>query len=160
MKKIISLLLPLLLISTLSFAGSYSDDATIISVEKVYKDHVISEPYQDCYIKKFYQNTNAPSPLGGAILGGLIGRQLDDDHKKRGTIIGALLGAKLAEREARSNGRVIRREVCETKYRVESRSRLAHYLVKYEYEDRIFTYTTRHKPSKDSIKVNVSVSPE
>ena len=160
MKKIISLLVPPLLISTLSFAGSYSGYATIVSVEKVYKDHVISEPYQDCYIKEFYRNNNAPSAFGGALLGGLIGRQLDDNNKKTGTILGALIGAKLAEKEARSNGRVVRREVCETKYRVESRDRLTHYLVKYEYEGRTFTYTTRHKPSTDSIKVNVSVSPE
>ena len=38
MKNIILLLLPLFLISPLSIAGSYSDKAAIVSVEKVYKD--------------------------------------------------------------------------------------------------------------------------
>ncbi len=160
MKKIILLLLPLFLISSLSIAGSYSDKAVIVSVEKVYKDHVIDEPYQDCYIKEFYRNGRTKNSLGGAILGGLIGRQLDDDNKKTGTILGALIGAKLAEKEARPNGEVIRRKVCETKYRVRSKSRMAHYLVKYEYDDRVFTYITRFKPSTDSINIRVDVSPE
>jgi uncharacterized protein YcfJ len=79
------------------------------------------------------------------------------------TVAGALLGASIAhddEIAKAKTGRVVSREVCETKYRTESQERLSHYRVEYEYDDRTFTYTTKNKPYGSSIKVNVEVSPK
>ena len=43
--------------SQLAFAGSFVDSATVTSVEKVYKQYKIDEPYQDCYIKETIQQS-------------------------------------------------------------------------------------------------------
>ncbi len=162
MKKIILLLLPLILVSSFTIAGSYSSEAPIVSVERVYQDRFIKEPYQECYIKEFYQNNNAMSPLGGALLGGLIGNSLSNKKKKKknAAIIGALLGASIAQNAQSNSGNIIRKEVCETKYRRITSSRLAHYLIKYEFNGQIFSYTTQYKPSSETVKVQIQVSPE
>jgi len=160
MNKKNTLFLSLLLISTLSIASSYSSEASIISVERIYQDRFIKEPYQECYIKEFYQNNNAVTPLGGAIIGGLIGSSLKKKKKKKAAFVGALLGASLAQNAQSNSGNIIRKEVCETKYRRVTASRLAHYLVKYEFNGQIFSYTTQHKPSSETVKVQIQVSPE
>ena len=162
MKKIILLLLPLFLVSSLTIAGSYSSEAPIVSVERIYQDRFIKEPYQECYIKEFYQNKNTLSPLGGALLGGLIGNSLSNKKKKKknAAIVGALLGASMAQNAQSNSGNIIRKEVCETKYRRITSSRLAHYLVKYEFNGQIFPYTTQYKPSSETIKIQIQVSPE
>ena len=160
MNKKNTLFLSLLLISTLSIASSYSSEASIISVERIYQDRFIKEPYQECYIKEFYQNNNAVTPLGGAIIGGLIGSSLKKKKKKKAALVGALLGASIAHNAVSNSGNIIRKEVCETKYRRVTASRLAHYLVKYEFNGQIFSYTTQHKPSSETVKVQIQVSPE
>lgn len=184
MNRIHTLFLPLLLISTLSVSetwfgenstyipgdmyneedtvvsdGYFSGEATIVSVKRVYRDRNIEEPYQDCYTKEFYQNNNTVNPLGGAILGGLIGSKLAK-KKKTGVVVGALLGASLAQNSQSNSGNIVRREVCETKYRRVTSNRFAHYLVKYKFNGRIFSYTTEHKPRSETIKVRIQVSPE
>jgi len=166
MRKLKLLFVPVFLASTLSFAGSYSDTATIVSVDKVYKEHTIREPYQDCYIKEFYQGSgdgSATNEIMGGLLGGLVGNQFGKgDGKDAMTVAGALLGASLAHDDevAKSNtGNVVTKEVCETRYRTSTKNYLKHYKVKYEYDGRMFTYTTKSKPSTDTIKVRVNVFP-
>ena len=167
MKKIALTLSGLLLTSSVAFAGSYTDKATIVSVEKVYRTHTIREPYQDCYIKEFYQGESDGSmtnEIMGGILGGLIGNQFGDgDGKKAATVAGTLLGASLAhddELAKAKTGKVVSREVCETKYRNETERRLSHYRVEYEYDGRTFTYTTKNKPFSDTLQVRVQVTPK
>lgn len=162
MNKKNNLFLSLLLISTLSIAGSYSSEATIVSVERVYQDSFIKEPYQECYIKEFYKKNNAMTPLGGAIIGGLIGNSLSKKKKKKkkAAIIGALLGASMVQNSQSNSENIVRKEVCETKYRRVTSSRLAHYLVKYEFNGQIFSYTTLHKPSSETVKVQIQISPK
>ena len=166
MKKISFVFLSAALLSPLSIAGSYTDTATVVSVNKVYRDHSIREPYQDCYIKEFYQGEgdgSATNEIMGGILGGLIGNQFGKGSGKDAmTVAGAALGASLAhddELAKSKTGKVITREVCETKYRISSEKRLSHYRVEYEYGGRTFTYTSKRKPKSDSIKVRVEVSP-
>ncbi len=159
-------LIPMLATAQMSIAGSYTDTATITSVDKIYKTHTIREPYQDCYIKEFYQGDNdgsATNEIVGGLFGGLIGNQFGDGSGKDAmTVAGALLGASLAhddELAKSKTGRVVSKEVCETKYRSESVERLSHYRVEYEYDNRTFTYTTKNKPYGSTIKVKVDVSP-
>ena len=166
MKKHKLILLPLLLMTSLSFAGSYTDTATVVSVDKVYREHTIREPYQDCYIKEFYQGDSDGSitnEIMGGLLGGLVGNQFGGgDGKDAMTIAGALLGASLAhddELAQAKTGKVVSREVCETKHRITSKQSLSHYRVKYEYDGRTFTYTSKNKPIADMIKVRVNISP-
>ena len=146
-------------------AGSYSDTAKITSVDKIYRTHTIRKPYQDCYIKEFYQNDgdgSATNEIVGGLFGGLIGNQFGGgDGKDAMTVAGALLGASLAhddELKKSKTGRVVTKEICETKYRTESAERLSHYRVEYEYEDRTFTYTTKNKPYGDTVRVKVDIS--
>ncbi len=167
MNKQILLSLPLLLSAQLSLAGSYTDSASVTSVDKIYKTHTIREPYQDCYIKESYQGDDdgsATNEIVGGLFGGLLGNQFGGGSGKDAmTVAGALLGASIAhddEIAKAKTGRVVSREVCETKYRTESQERLSHYRVEYEYDDRTFTYTTKNKPNGSSIKVNVEVSPK
>ena len=159
--------LSLLLGAQASFAGSYTDSAIVTSVDRIYKMHTIREPYQDCYIKEFYQaegDGSATNEIVGGLFGGLIGNQFGDGSGKDAmTVAGALLGASLAhddELEKSKTGRVVSREVCETKYRTESQKRLSHYRVEYQYDGRTFTYTTKNKPYGDRIKIQVEVSPK
>ena len=164
----IQLLLASVILSTqTAMAGSFVDTASVVSVEKIYRTHTIREPYQDCYIKEFYQGEGDGSmtnEIVGGILGGLIGNQFGDgDGKKAATVAGTLLGASLAhddEMAKAKSGKVITREVCETKYRNATETRLSHYRVEYEYDGRTFTYTTKNKPFSDNIRVRVSVTPQ
>ena len=50
-------LISLFLGTQLVIAASYTDYATVTSIEKVYKQYMTEEPYQECYIKETLQNT-------------------------------------------------------------------------------------------------------
>jgi hypothetical protein len=79
------------------------------------------------------------------------------------TAVGALLGASIAhddELKKSKTGRLISKEICETKYRTKSVKRLSHYRVEYKYDGRIFTYTTKNKPYEKIIKVKIEVYPQ
>jgi uncharacterized protein YcfJ len=156
----------MLLTSQSAVSGSYSDTAKITSVDKIYQTHTIREPYQDCYIKEYYQaddDGSMTNELVGGLFGGLIGNQFGGgDGKDALTVAGALLGASFAhddELKKSKTGRVVSKETCETKYRTESIERLSHYRVEYEYDDRSFTYTTNNKPYGSTLKIKVNVSP-
>jgi uncharacterized protein YcfJ len=166
MKLNIMILTAMLLASQSAVSGSYSDTAKITSVDKIYRTHTIREPYQDCYIKEYYQaddDGSMANELVGGLFGGLIGNQFGGgDGKDALTVAGALLGASLAhddELKKSKTGRVVSKEICETKYRTEPIERLSHYRVEYEYDDRSFTYTTKNKPYGSTLKIKVNVSP-
>jgi uncharacterized protein YcfJ len=167
MKLNTMILIPMLIAAQPAVSGSYSDTATVISVEKIYRTHTIREPYQDCYIKEFYLHQgdgSAVNEIMGGILGGLVGSQFGNgDGKDAMTVAGALLGASLAHKDElkkSKKARLVSREICETKYRAESQERLSHYRVEYEYDGRIFTYTTNNKPYDEDIKVKVEITPK
>ena len=161
----ISLISLFLLSSQLSFAGSFIDSATVISVEKVYKNYRVDEPYQECYIQETVQNNgdgSATNELFGAAIGGAIGNKLGKgDGKDALTLFGALMGASIAndaEKKANTTGqKIIRQEVCETKTRQVIEKRLSHYLVTVDYAGRDVSFKTNRRPSKDVIKIEVTV---
>ena len=159
-----SLISLFVLTSQLSFAGSFVDSATVTSVEKVYKNYRIDEPYQDCYIQETVQSGDgsATNELFGAAIGGAIGNKLGKgDGKDAMTLFGALMGASLAndaEKLANTSGKkVIRQEVCETKTRQVIEKRLSHYLVTVDYAGRDVSFESNRRPSKDVIKIEVTV---
>ena len=151
--------------SQFAFAGSFVDSATVTSVQKVYKQYRVDEPYQDCYIKETIQNGDgsATNEIMGAILGGAIGNSLGEgqgDGQDALTLAGIFLGASLANdaEKANSTGQVIvSQEVCENKVRQKIEQRLSHYKVNVEYEGRDLSFTSKKRPYDDVIKVKVTV---
>ena len=155
-----------LLTSQLAFAGSFIDSATVTSVEKVFKQYRVDEPYQECYIQETLQSGDgsATNELFGAVLGGAIGNKLGDgDGKDAMTIFGALMGASIAndaeKAAAKQNGTgtVVRQEVCENKVRQVIENRLSHYRVTVDYDGREVSFSSKKRPYDDVIKIEVSV---
>jgi len=159
-----SLIAFFLSVTQFSFAGSFIDTAEVISVEKVYKQYRVDEPYQDCYIKETIQSGDgsATNEIIGGIIGGAIGNQLGDgDGKEALTLAGILMGASIANdaEKASANGKrtIISQEVCETKIRQKIEKRLSHYNVLIEYNGREVSFSSKRRPYDDVIKVEVSV---
>jgi len=164
MKSLI--LLPLLLTSQFALAVSFTDYAAVTSVEKVYKQYRVEEPYQECYIKETIENQgdgSATNEIVGAILGGAIGNKLGKgDGKEVMTLAGIVLGASLAHDDevAKSGSQtVVSQEVCETKVKTSLEQRLSHYSVHIVYEGHELSYTTKARPFDDVVKVRVTVTP-
>jgi uncharacterized protein YcfJ len=156
------IIMSFILASQLTFAGSFVDSATVTSVEKVFKQYRVDEPYQECYIKETVQSGDgsATNELMGAVLGGAIGNKLGDgDGKDAMTIFGAFLGASLANDAEKANGTgaVISQEVCENKVRQVIEKRLSHYRVTVDYDGREVSFSSNKRPYDDVIKIEVSV---
>jgi len=156
------IIMSFILASQLTFAGSFVDSATVTSVEKVFKQYRVDEPYQECYIKESVQSGDgsATNELMGAVLGGAIGNKLGDgDGKDAMTIFGAFLGASLANDAEKANGTgtVVSQEVCENKVRQVIENRLSHYRVTVDYDGREVSFSSKKRPYDDVIKVEVSV---
>ena len=156
------IIMSFILASQLTFAGSFVDSATVTSVEKVFKQYRVDEPYQECYIKETVQSGDgsATNELMGAVLGGAIGNKLGDgDGKDAMTIFGAFLGASLANDAEKANGTgtVVSQEVCENKVRQVIENRLSHYRVTVDYDGREVSFSSKKRPYDDIIKVEVSV---
>ena len=151
--------------SQLAFSGSFVDSATVTSVEKVYKQYRVDEPYQDCYIKETIQNSgdgSATNEIIGGIIGGAIGNQFGDgDGKEVLTLAGILMGASIANdaEKAAANGTqtVVSQEVCENKVRQKIEKRLSHYKVTVDYDGREVSFSTKKRPYDDVIKVEVTI---
>ena len=152
--------------SQLAFAGSFVDSATVTSVEKVYKQYMVDETYQDCYIKETVQNGSgdgsATNELFGAVLGGAIGNKLGKgDGNDAMTLFGALMGASIANDMEKTNSTgqvVVSQEVCENKVRQRIEKRLSHYLIHVDYDDNDVSFTSKKRPYDDVIKVKVTIS--
>ena len=150
--------------SQLAFAGSFVDSATVSSVEKVYKQYRVEEPYQDCYIKETIQNGDgsATNEIMGAILGGAIGNQFGEgDGNDAMTLAGIFLGASIAndaEKANAANQVVVSQEVCENKVRQKIEKRLSHYLIHVDYDGNDVSFTSKKRPYDDVIKVKVTIS--
>jgi uncharacterized protein YcfJ len=156
--------IPFFIASQLAFAGSFVDSATVNSVEKVYKQYMVEEPYRECYIKETLQNQgdgSATNELFGAVLGGAIGNQFGEgDGNDAMTLFGALMGASIANDMEKTNSTgqvVVSQEVCENKVRQTIERRLSHYKINVEYEGRDLSFTSKKRPYDDVIKVKVTV---
>jgi uncharacterized protein YcfJ len=152
-------------VTQMSFAGSFIDSATVVSVDKVYKQVRVEEPYQECYIKETVQNNgdgSATNEIIGGVIGGAIGNKLGKgDGKDVMTLAGILMGASIANdaEKAAANGKqtVISQEVCENKVRQKIENRLSHYKVTVDYNGTEVSYSSKRRPYDDVIKVEVTV---
>jgi len=166
MKIILKSSLIALLVSAfqISFAGTFIDSASVVSVDKVYKQVRVEEPYQDCYIKETVQNGDgsATNEIIGGIIGGAIGNKLGDgDGKDAMTLAGIFLGASLANdaEKAEANGQqvIVSQEVCENKVRQKIVKRLSHYRVTVDYNGREVSFSTKRRPYDDVVKIEVTI---
>ena len=152
-------------VSLISFAGSFIDSATVVSVDKVYKQVRVEEPYQECYIKETVQNNgdgSATNEIIGGVIGGAIGNQFGDGSGKDiMTLAGILMGASIANdaEKAAANGKqtIVTQEVCEKKVRQKIEKRLSHYKVTVDYNGAEVSFSSKKRPYDDVIKVEVTV---
>ena len=92
----------LLSFSQMSFSETFIDSASVVSVDKVYKQVRVEEPYKECYIKETVQtgDGSATNEIIGGIIGGAIGNKLAEDSSDTGkdvmTLAGIFLGASIA----------------------------------------------------------------
>ncbi|MDC1065360.1 hypothetical protein OAQ86_02970 [Candidatus Pseudothioglobus singularis] len=160
-----SLIAFFLSISQMSFAGTYIDSASVVSVDKVYKQVRVEEPYKECYIKETVQNSgddSATNEIIGGVIGGAIGNQLGKgDGKEILTLAGILMGASIANdaEKAAANGKqtIVSEEVCENKVRQKIEKRLSHYKVTVDYNGSEVSFSTKRRPFDDVIKIEVTV---
>ncbi len=155
----------LLSLSNMTIAGTFIDTASVVSVDKVYKQVRVEEPYKECYIKETIQNSgdgSATNEIIGGVIGGAIGNQFGDgDGKDIMTLAGILMGASIANdaEKAAANGtqKVISQEVCENKVRQKIEKRLSHYKVTVDYNGSEVSFSTKRRPFDDVIKIEVTV---
>ena len=156
----------LLSFSQISLSGTFIDSASVLSVDKVYKQVRVEEPYKECYIKETVQSGDgsATNEIIGGIIGGAIGNQFGEgDGKEVMTLAGILMGASIAndaeKAAAAENGtrKVISQEVCENKVRQKIEKRLSHYKVTVDYNGTVVSFSTKRRPFDDVIKIEVTV---
>ena len=160
-----SLITLLLSLSQFSSAGTFIDSASVLSVDKVYKQVRVEEPYKECYIKETVQNSgdgSATNEIIGGIIGGAIGNQFGEgDGKEVMTLAGILMGASIANDAEKSAGnvtqKVISQEVCENKVRQKIEKRLSHYKVTVDYNGSEVSFSTKRRPFDEVIKIEVTV---
>ena len=160
-----SIIVFFLSVTQMSYAGSFIDSATVVSVDKVYKQVRVEEPYQECYIKESVQNNgdgSATNEIIGGVIGGAIGNQFGDGSGKDiMTLAGILMGASIANdaEKAAANGKqtIVSQEVCEKKVRQKIEKRLSHYKVTVDYNGTEVSFSSKRRPYDDVIKVEVSV---
>ena len=160
-----SIIVFFLSITQMSYAASFIDSATVVSVDKVYKQVRVEEPYQECYIKETVQNNgdgSATNEIIGGVIGGAIGNQFGDGSGKDiMTLAGILMGASIANdaEKAAANGKqtIVSQEVCEKKVRQKIEKRLSHYKVTVDYNGTEVSFSSKRRPYDDVIKVEVSV---
>ena len=156
----------LLSFSQMSLSGTFIDSASVVSVDKVYKQVRVEEPYKECYIKETVQSGDgsATNEIIGGIIGGAIGNQFGEgDGKEVMTLAGILMGASIAndaeKAAAAENGtrKVISQEVCENKVRQKIEKRLSHYKVTVDYNGTEVSFSTKRRPFDDVIKIEVTI---
>ena len=160
-----SLIAFFLSVTQMSYAGSFIDSATVVSVDKVYKQVRVEEPYQECYIKETVQNNgdgSATNEIIGGVIGGAIGNQFGDGSGKDiMTLAGILMGASIANdaEKAAANGKqtIVSQEVCEKKVRQRIEKRLSHYNITVDYNGTEVSFSSKRRPYDDVIKVEVTV---
>ena len=162
-----SLIAFLLSFSQTSLAGTFVDSASVVSVDKVYKQVRVEEPYKECYIKETVQtgDGSATNEIIGGIIGGAIGNKLAEDSSDTGkdvmTLAGIFLGASIANdaEKAANNGtqKIISQEVCENKVRQKIEKRLSHYRVTVDYNGQEVSFSSKRRPYDEVIKIEVTV---
>lgn len=126
-----------------------------------------NEPYQTCnnvevpIYGRQKGNDDLGSFLGGAIIGGIIGKGATGNDG--GAAVGALLGGALANESQKNNGQDVivgyrTEQQCTTKYRTRTERQIIDYTVTYQLGDRYFNRNVNRKLNRgDWITLHVDV---
>lgn len=143
--------------------------AKVVSAQPVYREVRVREAREVCEEVPVVERTtyrggaDPGAVLVGAVIGGVIGHQFGGGSgKDAATAAGAFIGANHAANQTYRGGRVVEREVyetrCETVRPVRYEEVVTGYDVTYRYHGRLYQTHTRHHPGK-RIRVRVDVSP-
>ena len=149
--------------------GRYWAKARVVDADPIYREVRVREPRQVCedvpvVERTTYRGHSDPGAvLVGAVIGGVIGHQFGGGSgRDAATAAGAFIGANHAANNTYRSGRVVEREVvetrCETVRAARYEERLDGYDVTYKYHGRLYHTRTAQHPGR-TIKVRVSVTP-
>ena len=143
---------------------SINGEAQVVSTTERYVTVREVQPTKECrevQVNRSASTSSHTPELLGAILGGALGKEIDDSSDA-GAVIGGLLGASIASDLERKNARnkgSSRTEIqCATVNREVEVRRADGYDVTYEYDGHLFTYKMKNYPS-NTIAVRVFVLP-
>ena len=146
------------------FSGTYEIDVPVLSYSERYITVTEVRPVQECreVAVSVGGSTSSDTPeLLGAVIGGAIGKEIDDDSKSS-TVIGALLGASIAsdleKKNAQGKGGTRMETRCTTVERTVETQRLNGYFVNYEFQGHVFQATVPSRPGS-VIKVKIVAIP-
>ncbi|AMO56323.1 hypothetical protein GZ77_05860 [Endozoicomonas montiporae] len=165
MKKSIIALGCCLLASNAVLASSFSDTAKIVSVDEIFRTETIRTPYQVCEEKMIIveerTGSSPVSTVAGAIVGGVVGNQFGKGSGNTAmTAAGAALGGAIGSQSSSnttSSAQTVNQ--CRTEYNTENRTVLDHYKVTYDYNGRQSSWRTSQRPTGDTLRVNVNITP-
>jgi uncharacterized protein YcfJ len=164
-----------LLISAPSAYAYHDDDAVwayakVVSSQPIYREVRVRGPREVCEEVPVVERTTyrgGPDPgavLVGAVIGGVIGHQFGGGHgRDAATAAGAFIGANHAASQTYRDGRVVEREVyetrCERVHEARYEERIEGYDVTYRYQGHLY-HTRTHYPPGRRIRVRVDVTPD
>ena len=148
---------------------SIAGEARVIAVNERYVTVIEQRPVEECRdvtVNTGSGSTSSDTPeILGLLIGGAIGKQLDDDNGDTGATIGAILGASIASdmekknAQRNSQGTSSTQRRCTTVHREVEVQRVDGYDVTYEYDDKLFTWTMKRRPGA-TIPVKIYVLPD
>ncbi|MDT8449754.1 MAG: glycine zipper 2TM domain-containing protein [Wenzhouxiangellaceae bacterium] len=144
-------------------AAVHYEYAPVVDYEPIYVTERVPVEREVCWQERGYRRHggSATGTIAGAIIGGVIGNQFGGGSGKKAlTAAGAALGASIGHDATRRHrhGHPVSHERCEIRVDYESRSYTSGYLVRYEYEGRIYETQTAHPPG-DRIRLEVAARP-
>lgn len=160
------------LTTSTAFAGTYTQFATVVDSYPVYTKTEQKRPVEKCRTIEvpIYQSRTTKSggstgnSIVGAIIGGAIGNQFGGGSgKDAATILGAIIGADTANRNATTTEDVIvgyrEENRCETKYVVDTVKKVSYYVVRAEYNGMpVEIRSNKPRQVGDNIQVQVTIS--
>ena len=146
-------------------AETFLDKARVTNVVPQYES--VNVPRQECTRQwersepRYDRGHDVGGAVLGGIVGGLIGNQVGGGHGREaatavGAVVGAFTGSHLAQRDRWQRPAPAPREVTMCRDVNEVQSRLAGYLVTYDYQGQPFTAILPEDPGR-YVKVRVSV---
>ena len=145
---------------------SIDGDARVIKVTDRYVTIIEQRPVEECRrvtVNKSGSTSSDTPEILGALLGGALGKELDDDgDSDTGAIMGAILGASIAsdveKKNAQAQGGTTTEVQCATVHKEVEVRRVDGYDVTYEYDGKLFTWKMSYRPGA-TIPVKVYVLP-
>tara|TARA_R100001369_G_scaffold92422_2_gene137456 strand:- start:15644 stop:16135 length:492 start_codon:yes stop_codon:yes gene_type:complete len=146
------LLVGFLCASSAVHAETYNVNAEVININPVYNRVTYSDPVNSCHDVSVpvYQNTGQSNPINtlfGAIFGGAIANHLGGGSGKDAmTVLGAIMGAEVAQNNSRTVSGYQKSQRCRTKYVRRVENVVRGYNVTYSWNGLTGVAYTKHKP--------------